>query len=77
MYKSCYGFLPKLHNIDTFDDKLLSIISQCSTNSSIVKKIVDFRTAFVESLPFFLSIQDNAGMILYSCHIVEYKFFKR
>ena len=63
MYRSRYGFLPKLHNSDTFDEKLLSIISQCSTNSSVVKKIADFRTAFVESLPLFLSIQNNDGMV--------------
>ena len=67
LYHQYYGIYPKIQAIDTFDNKMLSIISQCTTNSRILKQIIDFRTAFVESLPFFLSVQNNDGMILCFC----------
>ena len=50
-----YNRYPFVSSKSTFDEIILSIISQCVTNTEIVRNLSDFRNCFVESLPAYLS----------------------
>ena len=65
MYHSYYGVYPRTQMTDTFDNKLISILAQCKSNSPVIEKIIDLRSSFVESLPVFLSMTNNKGIELY------------
>ena len=57
-----YNRYPFVSSKSTFDEKILSIISQCVTNTEIVRNLSDFRNCFVESLPAYLSSLPKGGL---------------
>ena len=61
LYKSSYGVYPRTCKKSSFDNNLLSILSQCVSNSIIVDEILLFRQLFVESLPCFMSMIRSKG----------------
>ena len=62
IFKSQYDRYPFIPTKCSFDETILSIISQCSTNTKVVRNLCDFRNCFIESLPVYLSSLSDKGL---------------
>ena len=54
LYFSYYGVYPQTSK-ESLDKTILSILSQCTSNSTIIPALISLRDNFVENIPFFLS----------------------
>ena len=62
IYRANYSRYPTVSTRDSFDDKIISIISQCEPNSDVISKLSNVRNNFVESIPAYLSSLTDCGM---------------
>ena len=63
IYRSQYDKYPVISKRDTFDEKILAIISQCESNSEVVDQLSNIRNNFVESIPAFMSSLSDSSEI--------------
>ena len=62
IFVDTYGHFPRITSNQTFSKVVLEIISQCSSNTDIISKLVKFRDQFIENIPFFLKALPRNGL---------------